>query len=175
MAEPRLRGRVAVATEQVAGGGKGATVYVIGRSVRGAPTALGRPGTLDDTAEELSACGGIGLAVRCDHTDDAQVEAPLARPHAAPRQCSVHEPSNFGGDRAPDGHASADLRSAALSQDDASGRGSDVRAHVDEGPAQDVVANCGEKTASAHLRTFICPRPDLITCDGDVPGDGLRT
>ena len=88
MAEPRLEGRVALVTGASRGGGKGialvlgeegATVYVSGRSVRGEPTTLGRPGTIDDTAEELTARGGTGIAVRCDHTDDAQVEALFER------------------------------------------------------------------------------------------------
>jgi NAD(P)-dependent dehydrogenase (short-subunit alcohol dehydrogenase family) len=60
-------------------GSAGATVYVTGRSVRGEPTTLGRPGTIDDTAEEVTARGGTGIAVRCDHTDDAQVDALFAR------------------------------------------------------------------------------------------------
>ena len=60
-------------------GEEGATVYVTGRSVRGEPTTLDRPGTIDDTAEELTARGGTGIAVRCDHTDDAQVRAVFDR------------------------------------------------------------------------------------------------
>ena len=84
MIEPRLHGAVALVTGASRGGGKGialvlgeegATVYVTGRSIRGEPTTLGRPGTIDDTAGELTARGGTGIAVRCDHTDDAQVEA----------------------------------------------------------------------------------------------------
>src|SRR5918911_4564332 len=84
----RLGGRVALVTGASRGGGKGialvlgeegATVYVTGRSVRGEPTTLGRPGTIDDTAEEVTARGGTGIAVRCDHTDDAQVEALFDR------------------------------------------------------------------------------------------------
>jgi NAD(P)-dependent dehydrogenase (short-subunit alcohol dehydrogenase family) len=80
--EPRLKGKVALVTGASRGGGKGialvlgeegSTVYVTGRSVRGAPTTLGRPGTIDDTAEELTARGGTGIAIRCDHTDDQQV------------------------------------------------------------------------------------------------------
>jgi NAD(P)-dependent dehydrogenase (short-subunit alcohol dehydrogenase family) len=84
----RLRGRVALVTGASRGGGKGialvlgeegATVYVTGRSVRGAPTTLGRPGTIDDTAEQVTARGGTGIAIRCDHTDDAQVDAVFDR------------------------------------------------------------------------------------------------
>jgi NAD(P)-dependent dehydrogenase (short-subunit alcohol dehydrogenase family) len=60
-------------------GEKGWTVYVTGRSVRGQRGTLGRPGTIDDTAEEVSARGGIGISVRCDHTDDDQVAALIQR------------------------------------------------------------------------------------------------
>ena len=84
----RLDGRVALVTGASRGGGKGialvlgeegATVYVTGRSVRGAPTTLGRPGTIDDTAEAVEARGGRCIAVRCDHTQDEQVAALFAR------------------------------------------------------------------------------------------------
>jgi NAD(P)-dependent dehydrogenase (short-subunit alcohol dehydrogenase family) len=88
MSAQRLEGKAVLVTGASRGGGKGialvlgergATVYVSGRSVRGEPTTLGRPGTIDDTAEELTARGGTGIAVRCDHTDDAQVEALFER------------------------------------------------------------------------------------------------
>jgi NAD(P)-dependent dehydrogenase (short-subunit alcohol dehydrogenase family) len=84
----RLRGKVALVTGASRGcgwgvamalGEQGATVYVTGRSVRGEPTTLGRAGTIDDTAEQVTARGGTGIAVRCDHTDDAQVEALFER------------------------------------------------------------------------------------------------
>lgn len=54
---------------------EGATVYGTARSVRGEPTTDNLPGTVDQTAEEIAATGGIGIPARCDHTVDAQVEA----------------------------------------------------------------------------------------------------
>ncbi len=59
-------------------GSTGATVYVSGRSVRGGPTTDNVPGTIDETASEVTARGGRGIAVRCDHTSDADVEALFA-------------------------------------------------------------------------------------------------
>jgi NAD(P)-dependent dehydrogenase (short-subunit alcohol dehydrogenase family) len=60
-------------------GAAGATVYVTGRSVRGSPTTENLPGTIDETAELVTARGGKGIAVRCDHTIDSYVEALFAR------------------------------------------------------------------------------------------------
>jgi len=84
----RLNGHVALVTGASRGGGKGialvlggegATVYVTGRSMRGKPTTLGRPGTIEDTAEQVTARGGEGIAIQCDHTDDAQVDEVFSR------------------------------------------------------------------------------------------------
>jgi dehydrogenase/reductase SDR family protein 1 len=56
-------------------GEAGATVYVTGRSVdRGA-----LPGTIGETAEQVTALGGKGIAVRCDHAVDDEVKALIAR------------------------------------------------------------------------------------------------
>jgi NAD(P)-dependent dehydrogenase (short-subunit alcohol dehydrogenase family) len=60
-------------------GGAGATVYVSARSARGGATTEDLPGTAEDTAEAVTARGGAGIPVRCDHTADAEVEALLAR------------------------------------------------------------------------------------------------
>jgi NAD(P)-dependent dehydrogenase (short-subunit alcohol dehydrogenase family) len=85
---PDLRGSVAVVTGASRGAGRaiaavlgetGATVYVTGRSVRGSATVDGMPGTIDETAEEVTRRGGTGVAVRCDHTVDADVERLVAR------------------------------------------------------------------------------------------------
>jgi NAD(P)-dependent dehydrogenase (short-subunit alcohol dehydrogenase family) len=82
-----LRGKVAVVTGASRGVGKGialalgeagATVYVTGRSDAGGTTE-DLPGTVGDTAAEVTQRGGQGVAVRCDHTADAEVEALFAR------------------------------------------------------------------------------------------------
>lgn len=60
-------------------GAAGATVYVTGRSTRAARSDLDRPETIEDTAELVTARGGRGIAVRCDHSDPGQVRALVAR------------------------------------------------------------------------------------------------
>lgn len=85
---PDLRGTVAVVTGASRGAGRaiaavlgetGATVYVTGRSIRGAATTEGLPGTIEETAQEVARRGGVGVAVRCDHTVDEDVERLVAR------------------------------------------------------------------------------------------------
>ena len=49
-------------------GEAGAKVYVTGRSTRAGPRTGDMPGTIEDTAEEVNARGGRGIAVRCDHS-----------------------------------------------------------------------------------------------------------
>jgi NAD(P)-dependent dehydrogenase (short-subunit alcohol dehydrogenase family) len=60
-------------------GESGATVYVTGRSTRGGPSAPGRPGSIEETAEEVTRRGGTAVAVRCDHTSDAEIAALFGR------------------------------------------------------------------------------------------------
>jgi len=92
---PDLNDRVAVVTGASRGAGRGiaielgaagATVYVTGRSTRGGPApgyaellSLSKlqhlPGSIEDTAEAVTQAGGRGIAVRCDHTDEADVAA----------------------------------------------------------------------------------------------------
>ena len=58
-------------------GAAGATVYVTGRSVSESDHPL--PGTVGATAQEIDALGGTGIAVACDHRDDAAVAALFDR------------------------------------------------------------------------------------------------
>jgi NAD(P)-dependent dehydrogenase (short-subunit alcohol dehydrogenase family) len=63
-------------------GAAGMTVYVTGRSMAEGKSRLGDValrGTIQATADAVSASGGRGIAVRCDHGDDEQVRALLAR------------------------------------------------------------------------------------------------
>lgn len=78
-----LQGKIAVVTGASRGAGRGialelgnagATVYVTGRSIRGATTD-NRPEaeTIEDTADGVTARGGKGIAFRCDHTNENDV------------------------------------------------------------------------------------------------------
>ncbi|NUO86047.1 MAG: SDR family NAD(P)-dependent oxidoreductase [Cupriavidus sp.] len=78
--------RVAVVTGASRGAGRGialalgaagATVYVTGRTEQEGSAPL--PGTIHATAREIDALGGRGIAVACDHGDDAQVAALFRR------------------------------------------------------------------------------------------------
>jgi NAD(P)-dependent dehydrogenase (short-subunit alcohol dehydrogenase family) len=84
-----LNGRVAVVAGASRGCGRGialaladagATVYVTGRTTRTGPGPVDRaPGTIEDTAEEVTRRGGRGIPVQIDHTDAAQVDDLFAR------------------------------------------------------------------------------------------------
>gem|GEM_PF-42172 len=74
----------------VALGAAGATVYCTGRSSRSQPRpwrpanaspfdTSARPETIERTAELVTEAGGRGIAVRVDHSDEAQVEQLAAR------------------------------------------------------------------------------------------------
>ncbi len=58
-------------------GAQGATVYVTGRTTTSGEHRL--PGTVHETAETITAAGGVGIAVACDHADDDQVKALFER------------------------------------------------------------------------------------------------
>nr|WP_052339560.1 SDR family oxidoreductase [Gorillibacterium massiliense] len=60
-------------------GAAGATVYVTGRSVRGAASDMARSETIEETAELINAQGGKGIPVRVDHTEPAEVQALFER------------------------------------------------------------------------------------------------
>lgn len=76
-----LQGKIAVVTGASRGAGRGiafelgsagATVYVTGRSIKGATTD-NRSETIEETADGVTLRGGKGIAIRCDHTSDNDV------------------------------------------------------------------------------------------------------
>jgi NAD(P)-dependent dehydrogenase (short-subunit alcohol dehydrogenase family) len=81
-----LKGRIAIVGGASRGAGRGialalgdagATVYVAARTTREGPKEV--PGTVEDTAEEVTRRGGVGIAAAADLNDQAQVAALFAR------------------------------------------------------------------------------------------------
>lgn len=111
-------------------GAAGATVYVTGRSTRAAPsTAYAQllalsdlralPGSIDDTAEAVDAAGGRGIAVRCDHGDEAEVRQLFERVQAEQGRIDLLVNNAWGGHESFDGVFDAPFWSHPLSHWDA--------------------------------------------------------
>ena len=80
----------------------GAKVYCTGRSTRGAPATPGRPETIDETAELIAAEGGHAVALRVDHTVEAEVEALVAQIRADEGRLDILVNDIWGGDELVD-------------------------------------------------------------------------
>ena len=83
-----LTGKVALVAGATRGAGRGiavelgaagATVYVTGRSTREKRSEIDRAETIEETAELVTAAGGVGIAVPTDHLERAQVRALVER------------------------------------------------------------------------------------------------
>ena len=107
MPEQPLRNQVAVVAGATRGAGRGiarmlgaagATIYCTGRSVRGRPATPGRPETIEETAELVTAEGGRGIAVRTDHTVESEVEKLFARVRAEAGRLDILVNDIWGGD-----------------------------------------------------------------------------
>lgn len=107
MARP-LEGRVALVAGATRGAGRGiaamlgeagATVWCTGRSVRGAlASGPDRPETIEETAEMVTARGGRGIAVRTDHTVEAEVIALIDRIRRESGRLDILVNDVWGGD-----------------------------------------------------------------------------
>src|SRR5262245_6811418 len=80
-------------------GAAGATVYVTGRSTRGAPSEYRRPETIEDTAALVTEAGGEGIALRVDHLAAAEVEGLVARIRAERGRLDMLVNDIWGGER----------------------------------------------------------------------------
>lgn len=88
MGDRALSGKVAIVTGATRGAGlavarelgaAGATVFVTGRSTRGGTRTEGLAGTIEDAAYAVTVRGGVGVPVRCDHANEAEVRALFER------------------------------------------------------------------------------------------------
>ncbi|MFT3913738.1 MAG: SDR family oxidoreductase [Anaeromyxobacteraceae bacterium] len=138
--DTRLRGKVAVVTGASRGAGRGvaielgaagATVYVTGRTTRGAspPSGYARivelsklpamPGNIEDTAEEVTRAGGRGIPVKVDHTRDEEVRALFERLDRDEGRLDLLVNNAWGGHEAFDGRFEAPFWEHDLAQWDA--------------------------------------------------------
>jgi NAD(P)-dependent dehydrogenase (short-subunit alcohol dehydrogenase family) len=87
-ADRPLDGKVALVAGATRGAGRGtalalgeagATVYCTGRSTRARRSEYGRPETIEETAELVTAAGGVGIAIAVDHLEAGRVEALVQR------------------------------------------------------------------------------------------------
>lgn len=102
-----LRGKVAIVTGASRGIGRGvalglgeygATVYVTGRTEDGGALPDFLKGTgIHRTAEEVTALGGVGIAHRCDHANDAEVEKLFERVLSEQGKIDILVNSAWGG------------------------------------------------------------------------------
>jgi NAD(P)-dependent dehydrogenase (short-subunit alcohol dehydrogenase family) len=83
-----LSGKVALVAGATRGAGRGtaialgeagAIVYCTGRSTEGRRSDYGRAETIEETASQVNAAGGVGIAVGVDHLDPAAVESLVQR------------------------------------------------------------------------------------------------
>lgn len=112
-----LEGKVAVVAGATRGAGRGiacmlgeagATVYCTGRSTRDKVLPLGeaaspflmeyRRETIEDTAERVTAYGGVGIPVKTDHSSEIQVQALFAKIEAEQGKLDILVNDVWGGE-----------------------------------------------------------------------------
>ena len=106
-----LQGKIALVAGATRGAGRGiaialgeagATVYCTGRSsrkrTRGRRSTPGRPETIEETAELVTAAGGRGIPVRVDHTQPSEVKKLVAAIKHRHKRLDILVNDVWGGD-----------------------------------------------------------------------------
>lgn len=101
-----LEGKIALVTGASRGvgqgialglGEQGATVYVTGRTEVGGSPTTPFAGTVQETAEEVTALGGHGIPIACDHRDDEQTRRAVGQVLAEAGRLDVLVNNVWGG------------------------------------------------------------------------------
>jgi NAD(P)-dependent dehydrogenase (short-subunit alcohol dehydrogenase family) len=104
---PALDGKVALVAGATRGAGRGtavalgeagATVYCTGRTTRERRSDYDRPETIEETAELVTAAGGVGIAIAADHLESGQVEELVRRIDAESGRLDVLVNDIWGGE-----------------------------------------------------------------------------
>jgi NAD(P)-dependent dehydrogenase (short-subunit alcohol dehydrogenase family) len=107
MVDRPLDGKVALVAGATRGAGRGiagmlgaagAVVYCTGRTGAGHASPMGRPETIEETAALVDEQGGVGVAVRTDHTSEEEVTALVARIEAERGRLDILVNDIWGGD-----------------------------------------------------------------------------
>jgi NAD(P)-dependent dehydrogenase (short-subunit alcohol dehydrogenase family) len=103
-----LEGKVALVAGATRGAGRGiavalgeagATVYCTGRTTRERQSEYGRPETIEETADLVTAEGGEGIAVAVDHLEPSEVEALVERIDSEAGRLDVLVNDIWGGEK----------------------------------------------------------------------------
>ena len=103
----KLKGKIALVAGATRGAGRGiavalgeagATVYCTGRSTRKHRATQGRPETIEETAELVTAAGGRGIPVHVDHTNPAEVKKLVALIRRNHKRLDILVNDVWGGD-----------------------------------------------------------------------------
>ena len=76
----------------------GATVYVTARSTGNNYTFSDLPYSIEETAKQINECGGVGIPMQCDYTDDTQVKQLFQKIHRQSDKIDLLVNAAWGGE-----------------------------------------------------------------------------